>query len=203
MPDLARDGVTRETFDEIYRGGAAPWEVGRPQPEVAALAEGGFFTGRVLDIGCGTGENALMLAARGLTVLRIDQIEPVIQEARDKAAARKLSVQFKVHDALNLTALGETFDTVLDSAVFHGFSDSERPRYAAGVASVLRPGGRMAMICFSEVETREGGPRRVTQQEIRDTFAHEWAIDEIRPIRYAAHIFPDGARCWLTLMRRV
>jgi len=203
MPDLAKDGVTIQTFDEIYRGGAAPWEVGRPQPEVLALAEGGLFTGRVLDIGCGSGENALMLAARGLTVLGIDQIESVIQQARDKAAARKLSAHFKVHDALNLAALGETFDTVLDSAVFHGFSDSERPRYAAGVASVLRIGGRMAMICFSEAETREGGPRRVTQKEIRDTFAAGWAIDEIRPIRYAAHLYGDGARCWLTLMRRV
>ena len=203
MPDLAKDGVTFQTFDEIYRGGVAPWEVGHPQPEVVALAEGGFFTGRVLDIGCGTGENALMLAARGLDVVAIDQIEPIVQQARDKAKQRGLSVQFKVHDALKLPALGETFDTVLDSAVFHGFSDAERPRYAAGAAAVLRPGGRMAMICFSEIETREGGPRRVSQREIRDTFSTGWAIDEIRPIRYAAHIFPDGARCWLTLMRRV
>lgn len=203
MPNLAKDGVTYQTFDEIYRGGAPAWEVGRPQPEVVALAEGGFFTGRVLDIGCGTGENALMLASRGLDVLGIDQIEPAVQQARDKAAQRKLSTRFKVHDALNLVALGETFDTVLDSAVFHGFSDSERPRYATSIASVLRPAGRMAMICFSEAETREGGPRRVTQQEIRDTFSTGWAIDEIRPIRYAAHLYADGARCWLTLMRRV
>lgn len=202
MPDLAKDGVTIQTFDELYRGGTAAWEVGRPQPEVVALADGGFFTGRVLDIGCGTGENALMLSARGYDLLGIDQIESVVQQASGKAAERKLSAQFKVHDALNLATLGITFDTVLDSAVFHGFSDSERPRYAESVASVLRPGGRMAMICFSEHETREGGPRRVTQQEIRDTFAGGWAIDEIRPIRYAAHLYADGARCWLTLMRR-
>lgn len=203
MPDLAKDGVSHQTFDERYRSGEAPWEIGRPQPEVIRLAEGGFFTGRVLDIGCGTGENALMFAARGLDVFGIDQIESVIQIARDKARDRGLSARFSVHNALQLADLDETFDTVLDSAVFHGFSDSERPTYAASVASVLRPGGRMAMICFSDAETREGGPRRVSQKETRDTFSAGWAIDEIRPIRYDATLFDDGARCWLTLMRRV
>jgi len=119
MPDLAKDGVSQQTFDERYRSGEAPWEIGRPQPEVICLAEGGFFTGRVLDIGCGTGENALMLAARGLDVFGIDQIESVIQIARDKARDRGLSARFSVHNALQLADLGETFDTVLDSAVFH------------------------------------------------------------------------------------
>jgi len=202
MPDLAKDGVTQQTFDELYRDGAAAWEIGRPQPEVIRLADAGFFAGRILDIGCGTGENALMLTSRGLDVLGIDQIEPVVQCARAKAGDRGLAATFKVHDALMLQDLGLTFDTVLDSAVFHGFSDEQRPVYAASIAAVLRPGGRMAMICFSEAETRDGGPRRVSQQEIRDTFKGGWAIDEIRPIRYEAKLYGDGARCWLTLMRR-
>ena len=203
MPDLAKDGVTHQTFDERYRSGEAPWEIGRPQPEVVALADSGFFTGRILDIGCGTGENALMLAARGLDVFGIDQVESAVQSARDKAQQRRLSAQFKVHDALKLSDLATTYDTVLDSAVFHGFSDEQRPIYAAGIATVLRPGGRMAMICFSDAETREGGPRRVSQAEIRATFANGWAIEDIRPIRYHATLFDDGARCWLTSIRRI
>ena len=108
-----------------------------------------------------------------------------------------------MHDALDLPALNATFDTILDSALFHVFSDADRPRYVAGLAACLRPGGRLILICFSEHETRDRGPRRVTQAEIRTHFAAGWLVEDIRAIRYEVNMYPDGARTWLASVRRM
>src|SRR4051794_19806995 len=96
-----KSGVPQEFFQGAYEG-APPWEIGRPQGDVIRLAERGEFKGAVLDIGCGTGENALFLASRGLEVMGIDSVEAAIEKARAKAAERKLNATFEVGDVLNL-----------------------------------------------------------------------------------------------------
>ena len=90
-----------------------PWEIGRPQPALVALAEGGAFTGRMLDVGCGTGEHALLAAALGLEVTAIDVSEDALRAAAQKAADRNLAVRFLKRDVLDLAGLGEVFDTVV------------------------------------------------------------------------------------------
>ena len=200
--EMAVRGVSAATFDEMYRG-TPPWEIGRPQPEVMRLADAGALAGRILDVGCGTGENALHLAERGFDVFGIDLTASAIERATDKARQRGSAARFAVHDALDLPALNATFDTILDSALFHVFSDADRPRYVAGLAACLRPGGRLILICFSEHETRDRGPRRVTQAEIRTHFAAGWLVEDIRAIRYEVNMYPDGARTWLASVRRM
>ena len=83
---------------------------------------------RVLDAGCGTGEHALFFAARGHRVTGIDFVEEAIRRARAKAAERGLAVEFLVKDATGLEDWGERFDSVIDSGLFHCFSDDDRPR---------------------------------------------------------------------------
>src|SRR3974390_1581725 len=112
-------------FDSFYTG-TPPWEIGRPQPAFLALADEGTIRGRVLDVGCGTGEHALMAAALGLDATRIDSTAAAIARAGAKARERGLAVRFLVWNALELSALGESFDTVLDSGLFHVFSDDDR-----------------------------------------------------------------------------
>src|SRR5437763_15307523 len=75
-------------WDASYRDGPAPWDVGVPQPAVVRLAAAGAFSGAVLDAGCGTGEDALHLAARGLSVLGIDVAETALASARGQAHQR-------------------------------------------------------------------------------------------------------------------
>src|SRR6201998_2952080 len=119
----------------------APWDIGRPQPGLVPLAAEGRLTGRLLDAGCGTGENALLAASRGADVTGIDVAPTAITRARAKASERGLTARFEVAGALDLGRLGLTFDTVIDSRVFHVFGDGERARYVASLAAVLRPGG--------------------------------------------------------------
>src|ERR1700747_1686877 len=113
--------------DASYTGDTpAPWDIGRPQPALARLADQGRLTGRLLDAGCGTGEHALLAASRGADVTAIHRAPTAIARARAKASERGLTARFEVADALDLGRLGLTVDTVIDSGVFHVFSDGDR-----------------------------------------------------------------------------
>ncbi len=190
-----------EDFDALYAG-TPPWDIGRPQPAFRALAEAGAIQGRVLDVGCGTGEHVLMAAGLGLEATGVDAAPTAIDAARRKARDRGLTARFLVWDALRLAALGELFDTVLDSGLFHVFQDDERPAFVHGLAAVTRPGGRYLMLCFSDRQPGAWGPRRVTQAEIRDSFDDGWRVDSIEPARFDVTIDPDGTLAWLAAITR-
>jgi len=189
-------------FEQVYRG-TPPWEIGRPQPAIVRLLEAGEISGRVLDVGCGTGENALYLQGIGHDTWGVDFAPSAIEKAREKAAVRHLPVHFRVASALELVALHEQFDTVIDSGLFHTFLDRHRSQYAASVASALRPGGRFYLLCFNEHETLDwGGPRRVTQAEIRATFRDGWVVRWIRAERFEVRLEGIEGHAWLASLRR-
>jgi len=175
---------------------ASAWDIGRPQPAIVHLAQSGNIVGTVLEVGCGTGENALYLSSLGHDVWAIDTAQEVIDKARRKSLERRIRVNFRLVDALALSCLGLTFDTVIDSGLFHVFSDEERVEFANNLGAVLMPGGKYFMLCISERETREG-PRRVTQAEIRDTFRNGWTINDIQETRFETRIHESGAWAWL------
>ncbi len=198
--------IGRETFETIYAG-QPRWETGRPQKAFIDAAD--HITGSILDSGCGTGENALFFAQRGRKVTGIDFLEEPIKRAKQKAIERGLTATFLVMDALALTEMPEVFDTVIDSGLFHVFGDEDRVRYVAGVASVLKPGGRLFFLCFSDAEPGTEGPRRVTRAEIEAAFANGWVIESIEPSRYEVRPEPNdgfsvgGPRAWFAVVRRV
>jgi SAM-dependent methyltransferase len=193
-----------EFFDNAYRDGGTPtWDVGRPQGALVRLATSGLIVGTVLDAGCGTGENALYLAAQGHPVLGVDFATAAIERAAAKAAGRGLPVEFLVADALDLAVLGRTFDTVLDVGLFHTFIDAERPRYAASLGAALRPGGRAFLLCWSDRNPFGRGPRRVSPQEIRTTFRDGWRVEAVDP-EWLDTRLPDGRiHAWLARIARV
>jgi SAM-dependent methyltransferase len=194
--------MERDRFASMYQG-QAPWDIPGPQPEFVRLEESGAIRGSVLDVGCGTGENALYLAARGHEVWGLDFVPVAIERARAKASERGLSVHFQVGDALRLDRLGRTFDTVIDCGLFHTFSDEERPVFVKGLARVLPPGGVYHMLCFSDQEPPGEGPRRITQREIRDAFRDGWEVREIQESAFeianypgAPQFSPGGPKAW-------
>ena len=195
--------ITRpeEGFNQTYNG-VAPWDIERPQPAFVELAQAGEVRGSVLDAGCGTGENALYLAGLGHEVWGVDSALAAVQKARSKSLQRGIRVNFRLVDALELGCLGKTFDTVIDSGLFHVFSDEERIRFRESLAAVLVPGGNYFMLCFSERETREG-PRRITQAEIRSFFQDGWTVNYIREARFETNIHNGGALAWLTSITRL
>ncbi len=189
-------------FNAAYYG-TPPWDIGRPQREFVRLADAGEIRGSVLDAGCGTGENALFLASRSFEVWGIDAAPAAIQKARAKARQRGLTATFKVRDALRLDRLGRTFDTAIDSGLFHTFDDVERSKWTKSLAAALAPDGSYFMMCFSERESGGYGPRRVSQDEIRDTFAEGWRVNWIREARFEANFENGGARAWLASIARL
>jgi SAM-dependent methyltransferase len=189
-------------FDRAYQG-APPWDIGRPQREFVQLEEGGEIRGRVLDVGCGTGENALFYAARGHDTWAIDFAPTAIERARQKAGQRKAAVRFEVASALELSSLGQAFDTVTDCGLFHTFLDAHRPIYSASLASVLPPAGRLFVLCFSEREPTDwGGPRRISQAELRSTFADGWKELWIRDARFETSDPRVTGYAWLAAFER-
>jgi cyclopropane fatty-acyl-phospholipid synthase-like methyltransferase len=193
-------------WDESYTGSTpAPWDIGRPQPAFAGLARDGRLRGRVLDVGCGTGEHTLLAATVGADALGVDISQAAIAQAREKAATRDVEARFQVADALHLAELGETFDTLIDSGAFHVFSDDDRPEYVASLASVTRPGGHCHLMCFSERQPGTGGPRRVTQDELRAAFRDGWTVVSIAADTFTINPgFFDGttAHAWRADIRR-
>jgi ubiquinone/menaquinone biosynthesis C-methylase UbiE len=188
-------------WDAAYAA-APPWDIGRPQSAFLALAEAGELRGRVLDVGCGTGEHALMAAGLGLDATGLDIAPTAIAVAERKAGQRGLRARFLVGDALELAALDERFDTLLDCGLFHVFDDHQRQAFVVSLASVTRPGGRYFMLCFSDRQAGQIGPRRVGQAEIRSSFAEGWRVDSIEPAVIEITMNPAGAAAWLAALTR-
>ena len=107
-----------------------------------------------------------------------------IEIARRKAAERGVETTFQVLDALRFETLSQSFDTILDSGLFHVFDDAARSRYVAAIHAVLRPGGHLHLMCFSDRQPGDWGPRRVTDAELRTAFGSGWRIDSLAPDRF-------------------
>ena len=189
-------------WDESYHDGPAPWDTGRPQPAIVRLADRDAFAGTVLDAGCGTGEHALHLAARGLEVLGVDVAPTAIDGARRKAGDRRIAATFLVADALQLERLGRTFDCVLDVGLLHTLDDDERRSYVDSLASVTRPGSLVHLLCFSDTAPGDDGPRCVSQAELRSAFATGWDVVSIAAERCETRFDPDGVPAWLARIER-
>ena len=194
-------------WDEAYQHNQAPWDIGRPQPAIAHLANNGGLVEPVLDSGCGTGEHALLAASMGLQVKGVDVAQTAIDEARGKARRRGLSAEFIVGDVLELdriSRLDPPFRTILDVGCFHTFANADRPLYSNSLALVTEPGALLHLLCFSEHTPGTDGPRRVTQGEIIATFASDWEIESIEADVFAVSNLWSGAppSAWLARMVR-
>jgi SAM-dependent methyltransferase len=186
-------------WDSSYAGPSPPWDIGRPQPAFVRLADVGELTGALLDAGCGTGEHTILAARLGARALGIDVSTLAIETARRKAAERGVNAGFQVFDALRVDTLDAVFDTVVDSGLFHVFDDAARARYVAAVHAVLRPGGHLHLMCFSDRQPGDWGPRRVTERELRAALGDGWRIVSLAPDRFDINpgLGTPTAEAWL------
>ena len=189
-------------FEKAYQE-RPPWDIGRPQQEIVRLEQTGQITGTVLDVGCGTGDNALFLASCGHEVVGLDSVERAIEAARRKADERSLSATFIRGEILSLREIGRTFDTVIDSGLFHTLSDNERLLFVRNLHEVLVPGGSYVMLAFSDLEPAGYGPRRITKQEIQDSFSDGWRINGIQAAVFESRTRKEGSRAWLSSITRL
>jgi cyclopropane fatty-acyl-phospholipid synthase-like methyltransferase len=143
-----------------------------------------------------------MAAGLGLASTGIDASPRAIELAQHKAQARGLSARLLVWDALDLTSLGEQFDTVLDCGLFHVLGDDDRTRFVESLRSAVAPDGRYFMLCFSDRQPGDVGPRRVRREEIRASFADGWRVESIEPATIDTNRGPAAVLAWLASITR-
>jgi ubiquinone/menaquinone biosynthesis C-methylase UbiE len=194
------------SWEDAYKT-VPPWDVGRPQPALVELVRARELNrgrGRVLDVGCGTGENALYLAGNGFSVSGVDLSSRAIAAARAKAVERRRNIDFRTGNALSLEFKDSVFDNVIDSGLFHTFPEDDRPVYAREMARVLVTRGRYFMLCFSEKEPTDwGGPRRIRREEIETTFSPLFNINYIKDASFATRIHNSGGKAYLTSATKI
>lgn len=182
-------------FESVYAGepileghNAVPWNIGEPQPAVAALIEAGEVRGEVLDAGCGVGETTLHLTARGCPAVGVDLSPTAIRQAREAAEARGLDAEFHVADITALQGFDGRFGTVIDSTLFHSLPVEARDDYLAAIARAAAPGALLHVLVFSRAARFPGGegPNAVDEQELRDAVAPHWTVDRVVPSTIAA-----------------
>jgi len=201
----SHERMSGRPWDASYHDGPAPWDIGHAQPAIVRLASEGGFVGTVLDAGCGTGENALLVASLGLSVLGVDVAETALANARKKAHERGIEVEFAAADAFQLERLGRMFETVLDCGLFHTFNGEERPGYVASLASVTEHGGTLYVLCFSD-DGPDTGPHPVCQQDLRAAFnpSHGWNVATLKADRIQTRFHDDnGAPAWIATIKRI
>ncbi|MFJ4102292.1 class I SAM-dependent methyltransferase [Amycolatopsis japonica] len=193
----SHERMTGLPWDASYLEGPAPWDFGGPQPAVVRAA--GSFTGAVLDAGCGSGENALHLASRGLSVLGVDVAETALAIARRRASELGLEAEFTTADALHLERLGRRFDTVLDCGLFHAFDADERVAYVKSLEAVTK--GTLYILCFSDGEN--AGPHPVKREALTKPFGAGWRVKAIVEERVRTRFHDEeGAPAWFATIER-
>lgn len=203
--DLVRRWLpARWAFALAYRQGRTPWDTGITPPELVRLVEGDdpwhVPRGRALDLGCGTGTNALYLARHGWEVTAIDFAAPAIAHARGRAREGALpgSARFLQGDVTQLERLHlqGAYDLVFDLGCFHTIAPAARPLYARGIAPLARPGALLLLYAFGAGQT---GSRAlgVTADEVRGFFAPHWTVEHTE-----TGSNPDGrSSAWYWLRR--
>ena len=185
------DSAYREEGDFV---GPPPWNIGEPQPELAALIRAGKFRSAVLDAGCGFAELSLALAADGYTVVGIDLTPTAIAAATVAAKDRGLSnTSFVQDDITSFTGFDEAFNTVADSTLFHSLPVEARDGYLRSVHRAAAPGASYFVLVFAkgafppDMDTLTK-PNEVTEDELREAVSKYWTIDEIRPAFIHANV---------------
>ena len=200
-------------FDEFYKTTTPPWVIGEPQPAIVELEKIGLIRGKVLDVGCGTGEHTILLSRLGYDVLGIDFAPEAVEQARGNAEAKGVGARFEVADAMNLPD-EPGYDTIVDSALFHIFDDTDGPQYVASLRNACRPGGIVHVLALSD-QGRGFGPE-VSGETIRDAFGDGWELEALEPATYRGVVtevhaddigLPVGTRvdepAWLARARHI
>ena len=196
-------------WNERYAENNAPWDTGRPSSELRRiLQQHDIPRGRVLELGCGTGTNAIFLAQQGFEVTAVDISTLAIERARVKAAEGGVNVTLAAADLLDLPDLGPAFPFVFDRGVYHTVRREALDGFLETLSRVSAPGGMYLTLAgnANEVRPDEEGPPRVSAETICRETAPLMELVQLREFRFDKCLkdTPDRPRAlaWSALFRR-
>ena len=166
-----------------------PWEEGRPSAQLVELIESNLLQkGLALDIGTGSGDNAIYLTQQGFACSGIDISEAAIRQATKKAAQAGVACEFTVGNSTELPYADNTFTLVFDRGCFHSISPQKRKSFIEGVHRILKPRGKYLLICFGmKSHRRFESALLLSSEDIQTLFTPLFKVEYIKEI-------PDGRR---------
>ncbi len=186
-----------------YLNGTAPWDTGRPSCQLRSYLDDADLPcgAAVLEMGSGTGTNAIFLAEKGYRVTGVELTAEALSIARQRAKAAGVVIEW-VHASALDPGIEQAFDLVFDRGCFHVFDPLERAKYVAVLEKITRSGSQVFLLCGNATEVTPGGPPVLHESEIRDAFAGSFEIDRIETFRLDTNTEGPGPLAWACRMRR-
>jgi len=190
-------------WDAMYRAGTPPWDTGCPSRELMSLVEAGRIRPcTTLELGCGTGANAVYLARRRFEVTAIDGSPLALERARLRAEQSSALIRFVLADVFDFARHAGRFEFVYDVGFYHFARQNDLPRFLDLLWWTTQPGSYYLTLAGNTSESNEGGPPQVSEEEIRDELGRLFEVVELRPFRFESSARADGYLGWFCLMRR-
>jgi len=193
-----------ESFRERYKEGFTPWDIGKPDFNlIQIVTTTSIAPCKALEIGCGTGDNAIWLSQQGFQVVGVDASEIAVEKAREKAAEAHVTCTFAVLDFLKTEVDGAPFGFAFDRGCFHTIrSSKDRRRFAEKVHGLLVGGGLWLSLLGNADEKRLGpGPPQRNARDIVNAVEPLFEILSLVSGHFGSNR-PDPPRAWVCLMRK-
>jgi SAM-dependent methyltransferase len=187
-------------WEKVYADKATPWDVGKPDRELAKLVRKGVLRPcKVLELGCGNGNDAVFLARLGFDVTAVDISEKAVQESRKRAEKSRVKVRFLVADVADLRTIKEKFDFVLDRCCFHFLPKEKRAGYFRNLRRLLKTGSYLFLVVSSKRDPVKG-PYGFSKQEIIQLFGTDFNLLSMKLVTLQEHVLKP--RTYICLMQR-
>lgn len=191
-------------FKQRYQSGNTPWDIGKPDSNlIQAVAAVPIKPCSALDIGCGTGDNAMWLSKQGFRVVGVDTSEIAIEKALEKASKANVKCTFEAASILESPIEGRPFGFAFDRGFFHTLgSDKEREAFAKTVKDHLEKDGLWLNLLGNADEQRNGpGPPQRTARDIVNAAEFHFEILSLVSGAFGSNR-PNPPRAWICLMRK-
>jgi SAM-dependent methyltransferase len=195
--------TTPADWEAAYREGTPPWDVGTPSAELAqVLDEYQLRPQTVLEIGCGSGADAVLLARRRFEVTAVDCSPIAVERARVRAEQQDAWIHFVLADIFDFARSAGQFDFVYDRGLYHALRQVNLERYLDVLWRVTRPGSYYLCLAGAPDKTADEGPPQVSEDEIRNELGRLFVFVHLRPTRLQSTTRPEGHLAWSCLMQR-
>jgi methyl halide transferase len=195
--------IVQPDWDRVYRGGMPPWDTGLPSAELERLLDQELIMPcQVLEIGCGTGADAVLLAERGFEVTAVDCSPTAIERARVRADMEDALPRFVLADIFEFAITAGQFDFIYDAGLYHYIRHGDLDRYLDVLWRVTRPGSLYLTLVGAKGESAPGGPPRLSKRQIYNDLGRLFEMVQLEHCRLRNSGSKNGCLGWSCLMRR-